>query len=193
MVEGLHQSRADQSSGVHDGRRKPAELVRRYAVSIRGVDHDLAVPVRSLGKLILQSEGNGQDNDVGLERVLQRTRGHCRTNRLGLRYDRLGRPPARHGHLNVLAGFPLYLEFLEDRDPETRIAAAEVLSTFPERSSEVIIALVERIHSEKQVNLKAQIVGKLQSFITSLSVEHSKKSYIDLLNRLVSDKGEDNL
>jgi hypothetical protein len=68
------------------------------------VDHNLASPVRSLGELILQPERDGQDDNLGFERVLQRARGHRRSDRLGLRRDRLGRPPARHGHLNVFTG-----------------------------------------------------------------------------------------
>jgi hypothetical protein len=107
MVEGFHQSRPDQSLGVHDGIRKTAKFVRRYTVGIRGVDHDLALPVRSLGKLIFHPKGDGQDDDPGLERVLQRARGHRRPNRLGIRRDHLGRPAACSFHLKVAAPSPL--------------------------------------------------------------------------------------
>jgi hypothetical protein len=68
------------------------------------VDPNLASPVRSLGELILQPERDGQDDNLGFERILQRARGHRRSNRRGSRRDRLGRPPARHGHSNVFTG-----------------------------------------------------------------------------------------
>jgi hypothetical protein len=104
MVEGLHQSRTDQSLGVHDGRRKTAEFIQRHAVGVGGVDHDLALPVRGLGELIVQPGRDSQDNNLGPERVLQRMRGHRRPDSRRSRCDSLRWPSGRHGDLKVFAG-----------------------------------------------------------------------------------------
>jgi len=105
MVECLSRFRAREGLGYHYGGREVAQLLQTDTVRVRYVDHDLAPPILSvLRDFLLRSERNSQNDDVGLDRVLQRLGDDCLPDRLCDRRERFGQPPACYRHFEFFAG-----------------------------------------------------------------------------------------
>ena len=86
------------------GGRETAQLFRDWK-RVHRVDDRLAFPVRQgLRNLAMLPEWDRQDDRVGLECFPQRLGDDRGSNRPSLRRQRLGRPAARDGHVDVFTG-----------------------------------------------------------------------------------------
>jgi hypothetical protein len=105
VVKTFHDLSAGEGLRNEGGGQETAQLFGENSERVRRVDDCLAFPARqSLRNLLMFPERDRQDDCVGLECIPQRLGDDRGSNRPRLRRQRLGRPAARDGHIDVFTG-----------------------------------------------------------------------------------------
>src|SRR3984893_7398634 len=104
VIKTLHELSAGERLRNEGGGREAVQLLKGNQ-RVHRVDNRLAFPVRQgLRNLAMLPERDRQDDCVGLECIPQRLGDDRGSNRPSLRRQRLGRPAARDGHVDVFTG-----------------------------------------------------------------------------------------
>src|SRR6185437_4022255 len=104
VIESFHELGAGERLRNEGGGREAVQLFGDRK-RVHRVDDRLAFPARQgFRNLAMLPERDRQDDCVGLECILQRLGDDRGSNRPGLRRQRLGRPAARDGHVDVFTG-----------------------------------------------------------------------------------------
>ena len=105
MIETFHELGAGERLRNEGGGRETVQLFRGNFKRVRRIDDCLAFPARQgLRNLAMLPERDRQYDCVGLECIPQRLGDDRGSNRPSLRRQRLGRPAARDGHVDVFTG-----------------------------------------------------------------------------------------
>src|ERR1700720_2887043 len=105
VIEAFHELGAGEGLRSEGGGQETVQLLRENSKRVHRVDDRLASPARQgLRNLAMFPERDRQDDCVGLECIPQRLGDDRGSNGPSLRRQRLGRPAARDGHIDVLTG-----------------------------------------------------------------------------------------
>src|SRR3984957_11658144 len=105
VIKAFHELCTAERSCDESGGREAVQLFGWNAKRVRRVDDRLTFPIRQgLRNLATFPERYSQDDCVGLECIPQRLGDDRGSNRPSLRRQRLGRPAARDGHVDVFTG-----------------------------------------------------------------------------------------
>ncbi len=105
VIETFHELGTSERLRDEGGGREAVQLFSTRTQRVRCVDDRLAFPARQgLRNLAMLPERDRQDDCVGLECIPQRLGDDHGSNRPSLRRQRLGRPAARDGDVDVFAG-----------------------------------------------------------------------------------------